>query len=313
MTVRIAVDPWDPSYGSALNETALEESTATLTLDLETPPATWTPMSAPSDSWHPNELLIVDGVRRIDARVWLTPSGQSVPTLGVAASYAAGVVRIDGRACIEEMRYDRGLYTSCADAEDLVTILAAYPVRHTAGSEYDDLVLAVQGHMRELEVAAASASRSSADDLLVVDGPLRGRTSIPRTIGYIKSHQAAYLPAELNAVVAALAPGQRTPAFSIGTTWSRHTWYLKLPVVSASPWAGIIRCEASDSLSKAEVVDLANASTLVLPPLASQAHKDPRAPQNLIPIGGLEKALRHRLGDPVKLHRSLSKYAATIR
>lgn len=311
MTVRVAVDPWDPSYGSALSESALEESTATLTLDLETPPESWSPMSAPGDAWRPEEVLIVDGVRRIDARVWFTPPGEPMATLGIAAGYAAGVVRIDGQARIEEIRQGRGVYTSCAQAEDLVTSLATYPVRHTAGSEYDDLVLAVQNHMRDLELIAASATRSSADDLLVVDGPLRGRTTIPRTIGYIKSHQAAYLPTELNAVVAALAPGERTPAFSIGTTWSRHTWYLKLPVASASPWAGIIRCEVSDTLTKSEVVALANASALVLPPLASQAHKEPRAPQNLIPIGGLERTLRHRLGDPVKLHRCLSVYAAT--
>ncbi len=311
MTIHVAVDPWDPSYGSALGEAALEDSTATLTLDLETPAESWSPVSPPSDAWRPDEVLIVDGVRRIDARVWFTPPGEPVPALGIAASYAAGVVRIDGQARLAEMRHERGVYTSCAGAEDLVTSLATYPVRHTAGSEYEDLVLAVQGHMRDLEVIAAQATRNSTDDLLVVDGPLRGRTAFPRTIGYIKTHQAAYLPVELNAVVAALTPGQRTPVFSIGTTWSRHTWYLRLPVASDSPWAGIIRCEVSDRLSTTEVVDLANASALVLPPLASQAHKDPRAPQNLIPIGGLEKALRHRLGDPVKLHRSLSRYAAT--
>lgn len=311
MTIRVAVDPWDPSYGSALSESALDDSTATLTLDLETPPESWAPVSVASGVWRPAEVLIVDGVRRIDARVWFTPPGEPVPMMGIAASYAAGVVRIDSRARVEAISQSRGVYTSCPQAEDLVTPLATYPVRHTAGGEYDDLILAVQGHMRDLELLAALSTRTSEDDLLVVDGPLRGRTTIPRTIGYIKTHQAAYLPVELNAVVAALAPGERTPAFSIGTTWSRHTWYLKLPVASASPWAGIVRCEVSDSLTRGEVVALADASTQVLPPLASQAHKDPRAPQNLIPIGGLEKTLRHRLGDAVKLHRCLSQYAAT--
>ena len=29
---------------------------------------------------------------------------------------------------------------------------------------------------------------------LVVDGPLRGRSHLPRALGYIKSHRAAYLP-----------------------------------------------------------------------------------------------------------------------
>jgi hypothetical protein len=34
-------------------------------------------------------------------------------------------------------------------------------------------------------------------------------------------------------------------------------------------------------------------------------HKDPRAPQNLVPIGGLERELRHRLGDQQVLYRAL--------
>ena len=34
---RIAVDPWDPSYGTPMGEAAMEESTARLTLDFEVP------------------------------------------------------------------------------------------------------------------------------------------------------------------------------------------------------------------------------------------------------------------------------------
>jgi hypothetical protein len=41
--------------------------------------------------------------------------------------------------------------------------------------------------------------------------------------------------------------------------------------------------------------------------LASRAPKDPRAPQNLIPIGGLERHLRHRLGDPQLLLRGIKQ------
>lgn len=45
--------------------------------------------------------------------------------------------------------------------------------------------------------------------------------------------------------------------------------------------------------------------------MASSPHKDPRAPQNLVPIGGLERELRHRLGDQQLLYRSLRGAAAT--
>ncbi len=30
------------------------------------------------------------------------------------------------------------------------------------------------------------------DDLLIVDGPLRGHTHLDRTVGYIKAHHASY-------------------------------------------------------------------------------------------------------------------------
>jgi len=62
------------------------------------------------------------------------------------------------------------------------------------------------------------------------------------------------------------------------------------------PWSGIVRLECSADLPRAEVVRLADLTARLLPPLASVPHKDPRAPQNLVPIGGLERELRHRLG-----------------
>lgn len=305
MTTRIWVDPWDPSFGSSVTDGAFDETTAKLTLDLETDPQSWAPISASAEGWHPEELLVVDGVRRIDARVWFSGEDRQAPALGIAASCAAGVVRIDGQARLAETRIGRGIYTSYPDADQVTTPVAEYPVVHTAGAEFEDLQGSVQAHMRELELRAASATRSSENDLLLVDGPLHGRTSIPRTLGYIKTPNAAYLPSELNGVVAELGAGQRTPVFTIGTTWSRHTWYLRLPTHTASPWAGVIRCEAAETLSRTEVVRLADTSARVLPSLASTAHKDARAPENLIPIGGLEKTLHHRLGDATKLHRGL--------
>ena len=42
---------------------------------------------------------------------------------------------------------------------------------------------------------------------------------------------------------------------------------------------------------------------------ASVAYKDSRAPQNLVPIAGLENILRHRLGDTRVLYRALREAA----
>jgi hypothetical protein len=69
--------------------------------------------------------------------------------------------------------------------------------------------------------------------------------------------------------------------------------------------AGIVRCEAATDLSLAAAVELADRSACSLPRFASAVHKDPRAPQNLYPIAGLERTLRNRLGDQGLLLRAL--------
>ena len=138
-----------------------------------------------------------------------------------------------------------------------------------------------------------------------MDGPLRGRQHLPRALGYIKSHRSSYLPPELNALVGALAPGQRTPVFLMGTSWDRHSWYLRLPRAAGPPWAGVVRVECSADLPVADVIGLAGLSQACLGRFASAGYKDPRAPQNLYPIAGLERELRRRLGDPRLLYRAL--------
>ena len=72
MSVHVSVDPWDPSYGTSLGEGALADSTAQLTVDYEVPARAWAPRSPGPDTWQPREILVVDGVRRIDARLWFS-------------------------------------------------------------------------------------------------------------------------------------------------------------------------------------------------------------------------------------------------
>jgi len=98
--------------------------------------------------------------------------------------------------------------------------------------------------------------------------------------------------------------------FTVGTTWTRHSWYVRLPGANGVPLAGVVRCEASADLAPTAVGALADVTAAVLPRYASEAHKDPRAPQNLYPIGGLERELRRRLGDPMLLYRALCRAAS---
>ncbi|WP_084960160.1 hypothetical protein [Thermoactinospora rubra] len=301
------VDPWDPGYAAALAVEALSELGATsaeLVLDVERPPHEWRPVTPRGEP--PRTLLVADGVRRIDARLWVHSEEEPMPLPGIAASYAAGIVRCGPEgADLVAVEVNRTLISASPYTPEVKTPHATYHPCQAADSSMEELSLALQRQVTRLEVELAVRHRARADDMLLVDGPLRGRGHLPATVGYIKTHHTAYLPAPQSAVVAALAPGQRTPVFLMGTSWRRHAWYVRLPVASPAPWAGIARCEAGADLPAEEVVRLADAVTLALLPLAGVDYKDPRAPQNLVPIGGLEKLLRHHLGDAQLLYRAL--------
>lgn len=308
------VDGWAPSYGSSLEEVEeLAESVNQLDPTVERPAERWSPI-APNGVKAPPTILFVDGVRRIEARLWISPElgGDAEP--GLCASYAAGVVRSTTKgATVEIAEVRRAMLTTSDDADDISTRLGSWSAVHAKPDPnrqvFDVLSLALQQKLAELEIICAANARAvspdDADDLLVIDGPLHGRAKVPRAIGVIKSHQSAYLPSELNRVVGQLQAGKRTPVFLLETTWERYSWYLRLPGASGSPWAGIVRVECSADLSKEEAAALAHLSQAVLPRYASEPFKDPRAPQNLYPVSGLERTLRHRLGDPALLRRAL--------
>ncbi|MBO3746060.1 hypothetical protein J5X84_08290 [Streptosporangiaceae bacterium NEAU-GS5] len=319
MVAGFTVDPWDPGYATAITSDALSDldpSTAELDLDIEMAAADWRPVTPPPGTALPRALLVADGVRRIDARVWMHDPGEESPVAGIAASYAAGIVRcVPGSpATLASVQVDRSLFSPSAYAPDVKTPAATYSARRAADATMEKLSLALQHQVTQLEISVAVRYRAENDDddLLLVDGPLRGRGQLRRTVGYIKTHHTAYLPGPQASVVSRLRPGQRTPVFVMGTNWRRFSWYVRLPARSGAPWTGIVRCEAGPELPLEEVTELADAVTLLLPPLAGVDYKDPRAPQNLIPIGGLEKLLRHRLGDPRLLYRSLRAASARV-
>lgn len=311
------VDAWDPSYAAAVDGDGngpAQQSSADLDPEVEVPAAAWAPMPYPADLRAPDTVLLVDGVRRVDARVWTAEDdGTSYP--GLAASYAAGVVRARHRGVAEltAVMVERGLFTASPSATGIGSGPVRYPVHRMTQPDLPALYQAVQGPLADLEVRAATAARAEVDDrsdLLVIDGPLRGRAHLPRAVGYVKTHHRQYLPPELTAVVTGLPPGHRTPLFKLGTSWRRYSWYLRLPGGSGAPWSGVVRVECSIELPVPAAVALADLSVVTMPRFAATAYKDPRAPQNLVPIAGLEQRLRARLGDAALLHRTLTRAAA---
>ena len=344
-----SVDGWDPSYGASLElEGQLEESTARIDAGVEVPVDRWRPIDPDAAGPLPEALLFVDGVRRVEAQVWIDDAplpadggppaaaqAQDLPgeaTAALCASYAAGVVcccAAGAHLVVAQLR--RGLFSVAPHASDILTRAGGYKAHHVTVKRAGVPVMttlsqSLQGRLAEVEAIAAAEARgmsgdaspaagghpgNSASDLLIVDGPLRGRERLPRALGYIKSHHATYLPPELNALVGTLAPGQRTPAFHMGTSWDRHSWYLRLPGPSGAPWSGVVRIECAADLPVDEVTRLAGLSQRSLGRFASASYKDSRAPQNLYPIAGLERELRRRLGDPRLLYRALREAART--
>jgi hypothetical protein len=341
--MRFSVDGWDPSYGASLEvDGQLDDSTATIDADVELPAGNWRAIDPDGAGPLPDALLFVDGVRRVEAQVWVEgdaappdpATGEVQPgeaTAALCASYAAGVVCCcDAGAHVVVAELRRGLFSVAPHASDILTRAGGYKAHHvtlkrTSTPVMTALSQSLQGRLAEVEVIAAAAARGAigtaaapaghtaggTSDLLIVDGPLRNRQHLPRALGYIKSHHATYLPPELNALVGRLVPGQRTPVFRMGTTWERHSWYLRLPGPAGAPWSGVVRIEAAAALHADEVTGLAGMSQRCLGRFASAAYKDSRAPQNLYPIAGLERELRRRLGDPQLLYRALREAART--
>ena len=317
------MNAWDPSYGSSFEgdsgDGPASASSAQVDTDVEVPAAQWRPIDVSTSVRCPDVVFLVDGVRRNDAGLW-TSEEDGTSYAGLAASYAAGVVRCDlarGAAELVGARVGRGLFTASPSAGDVQAGSVRYEVHRISGTgEASKLPAAVQGPLTALEIDISAAARdggTDGSDLLVVDGPLRNRRQLPRTIGYVKTQQKQYLPAALTAVVTALRPTQRTPVFHLGTVWGGWSWYLRLPGASGAPWSGIVRVECSPDLTADQAIELADVSGATLPRFASSAYKDPRAPQNLVPIAGLERRLRGMLGDARVLHRALTLATARTR
>lgn len=304
--MRFSVDPWDPSYGAANDADVLEPTTAKVDTDIEMPAARWRPRK-PEPRSAAGVVLFVDGVRRVEARVWID-AGDGGVRPGIVASFAAGAVRCDGAATVDTVLVERGLFSSHGGAEAIVTRAGEFPPRLAPTDTPEGLSLALQERMGTTEVRAAEIACAKGDaEMIVVDGPLKGRQHLAHTVGYVKTHHVAYLPHELHAVVGAMSPGERSPLMCLGTSWSRLSWYVKLPSATDGdlPWAGVVRCECSADLSVPEAMALADRVAATVPRFASRPHKDGRAPQNLYPIAGLERELRRRLGDANVIYRAI--------
>lgn len=307
-TPRLHVDGWPPGYGAATDlEGDLAPAAGELDATLET--ADWRPLAPPAEG-DVATVAFVDGVRRLDARLTLDDPAGPIP--GLCGSLAVGAVVWD--RAVPRSTCDEGSFRvrRLAVLEDhrrremppLRYGLVFEPLACDRG--LGALVQTLQNEMRAEEgrLAQALAARH---DLVVADGPLHDPLAAPGVVGYVKSHRVAYLPPELAATVTGLGAGERTPLFLFGPpAYRRWSWYLRLArVPGGHSWSGIVRCEQAGSVPLDDARRRADVTARLLPLAASALHLDPRAPQNLVPIGALERRLRRALGDAGLVLRAL--------
>jgi hypothetical protein len=166
----------------------------------------------------------------------------------------------------------------------------------------------LQKAMRQTE--AGLAERLSAEvDVVFLDGPLTFLTPAARgsVVGFVKRLLRSYLDPSAHTLLPRLDVGERTPLFLIPGRDPRYSWYLRIargrPIESAL--TGVVRLEARAARGREEATALADLSAREMSRFASDATRDPRAPQNLHPIGGLEARLKHLLGDAAFVRRAV--------
>jgi hypothetical protein len=304
----LRVDPWDPEYGTSLEFELENDLPQAVELDVE--PVDWVPI-APSAVESIPCCAFVDGVRRIDLRLFAEESGAMAPAL--AGSWACGVARSTKPPSVGEVVVGRTLVVGGGlTHHDLTPRIGADDLRYVfvgvAGATPIDPIVGLQNIMREAEGELAQAIFEAGEaELLILDGPLTYFAQGP-VVGMIKRQSRSYLPVDRGAILAALDEGQRTPLFRLGEQrLERYSWYTRLASVRPidSGMTGIVRLEVATSIGLERARELADLTTAVLPRFASVVGRDPRAPQNLYPVGQLERVLRHRLGDAELVKRAL--------
>ena len=316
--LQVRIDPWEVEYGSELPLEEVEEAASEeVTLDVELPPDEWRPIEPRVDA-HPSRLVFVDGVRRIETRLIVRkPDGICHGAFG---SYAVGYVAVaDGVASWGTILADHVIaFGSGETLPDPVTVAPGLVYRPISSSDesVDAPLRAIQDEMRRAEERLArEVADEDADTLVVADGPLTFEDPVRGgVVGYVKRLFRLYLPDRMLSLLADLQPGMRSPLFALRRTkrFARYSWFVRLtaPSRGGSDLAGIVRLEVSDTVGVEVARQRACQTAALLPRFVPSRTRDPRAPQNLLPIGALEAQLRRRLGDARLTRRRIETLVA---
>lgn len=304
------LEAWNPDY--ALPERVGGEEEGRGLEDIKTHyEGNWIahmPAKAEPDQWP--IVYLVDGRQRIDAQI-----ADSKGRRALLATVIAGAVLRDGggiRPVGEPLKQHILLHS--ADLEEpLPQAMQHYRPIRSKKSDPASLRSKVTEVMRHLEASLVDELEGG---LVVVDGQIfpgeQAFKEPERILGYTKTQAATYLGPEEQALLHQLKPLERTPIFSIPGYALRRpldvfSWYVRLPLNPSTPFysgAALLRVE-TPTPEPSSATQLADWSVSLFGALASSPARDPRAPQNLIPIGGLEQWLGRHMGQGDVVRRKI--------
>jgi hypothetical protein len=304
--VKLWLEPWSADFEGSI-QTVEEQEPASV--DTRVEGVRWGAIR-PAYAPPPGRIAFVDGVRRIEHRLLVAQGGRTV--FGLLGSLAAGATIVGETAAVEHTTVRRVIISGGGLRLDPFGVtLGTTRLSFESESEPDNLPeTPLRGLQKAMRGAEARLTEELAEnaDLVIQDGPLSFvREKSCRVLGFVKRLQRTYLEGGEQALLVHLAPGERTPLFLVGGREARYSWYLRLARGRAtlSPLAGVVRLEMSAQSGLEASRHLADLSAREIPRFASEAPRDPRAPQNLYPVGGLEARLKHLLGDASVIRRAI--------
>ena len=309
--VELRADPWRPDFGAGA-EIGLDDEISNAAVDITVETLDWSRgvTVAPCD---PEPFCFVDGVMRSELRVMASEGDKRA--WGLVGSFAAGGVTCNGTARFSAEDNPIGrvmLLGSRVEAPSLEVRIGKSELAYRCHPVTDDSPTGLRRQLQRLMLSAEQtlAARLSEDALVFADGPLHldAGAAKARVVGVVKRMVRSYLPDEQAALLPKLKAGERTPVFGLGNqVLDRFAWYVRL-IDSTKSWhelAGLVRCEVRMELGLEQAVRIADIVTCHLPTFAGRPGIDPRAPQNLTPVGALEARLKHRMGSAVLISRAL--------
>ncbi|MCP2013292.1 hypothetical protein L1280_000420 [Deinococcus sp. HSC-46F16] len=334
--MRIRLDPWPVDMeGGQLGLKRFEGDL----IDIETP--RWAAVAPKPVPARLGTVYVVDGKRRMESRVFIE-DGDGAAGMGGFGAYVVGAVELCPHgtrpATLREVRAQRLLAHAPGLRVDPCLLSPRDP--HTGQLQYAPVQadsaepLAPLHKLQQVMLAAEQelshglASRVPFDEgddrealtaLTIQDGTLRSQNLGGAVVGCVKTMQTQYLPPDRAGLLTDLKPGDRTPILHMryeNNRITRFIWYVRLCEAAfyQHPMSGVMRLEMyapeEPDFLPPIVRTVANVSGPLLCRLASQPHKDPRAPQNLIPTAALEHAMTRAMGSADLVTRRLRAHIA---